>query len=409
VNDISILQIPSIAQAISPETGNNHPGTRKRGKYSKSSLPSLNERKVYRNLRDYDNRPAEVIGMETGFTKKTVLKLLRKLESKEAIAQDPLPNVWIEKLDTIQQTNTTPRKIERPNPQFRKRKLWGAEINLVNDLGVINRIPYYETWANRDREQLIRRYFAIGWNVAPARNKKPIFTKAKWAAKTPRAKLGFLLAHDDLDVGMWITKHLVFDFDDSPEMPDYDTLITKSPHGYHTYFWRTPETKMIYGLPRVGKDISINLQLQGYSPNQIPLYCRANIDTRTFGDFITLPPSHGYEWAKLRSPAHLPHYNPDLLEVWKHRWQWSDLLGQRIRPEGKFELPDVIPEGMRQELLFKLGRSLRAKGESFDAIASEIRLCNQQRCEPPIDDEKELERTINWVWVYRNRRTFKRQ
>jgi hypothetical protein len=206
---------------------------------------------------------------------------------------------------------------------------------------------------------------------------------------------------------MWITKHVIFDFDNTNELPDYDTLITRSPHGYHAYFWRTPETRMIYGLPRVGKNISINMQLQPYSLDQIPNYCKADIDTRAFGDFIMLPPSSGYEWAQLRSPAHLPHDHPELLEVWKHRWEWSDLLKHPIRPEGKFVLPDEIPEGVRQEFLFKYGRSLRVKKKSFDVIANEIRLCNEQRCKPPIDDEGELDRTINWAWVYENRRTFK--
>jgi hypothetical protein len=376
----------------------------KRGPYFKSSLPTLNECKVYRNLRIVDVRSAETIGRETGFTKTTTLKLLAKLESRGAIRQDPLPNVWIDKLDTIQQGKVSPRVIERANPQYRKNKLWGDEIDLVNDLGnIVSRMPRYETWANKNREQLIRHYFAIGLgNVAPARNKKPIFTKAKWVAKTTEERLRDMLAHDDWNVGMWITDHVIFDFDEAPVMPDYDTLMTKSPHGYHAYFWRTPETQMIYGLPRVGKQISLQQDQHHlfYSPDQLPLWCRANIDTRALGDFIMLPPSRGYTWAKLRSPAHLPHYNTELLEVWKHRWQWSDL----IRPEGKFELPDVIPEGIRQEMLFRFGRSLRGKRKSPGVIDRELRLCNQERCKPPID-QKELERTIKWVWEYKDRKS----
>lgn len=393
--------ITQVASSSNVNTNDNKP--KKRGKYFKSGLPSRNECVVYRNLHDNDMRPAAVIAAETGFTKKTVLRLLRKLESREAIAQDPLPNVWIEKLDTIQQANAAPRKIQRPNPQFRKRKLWGDEIDLVNDLrGVVNRTPHYETWADKNREQLIRRYFALGWNVAPARNKKPIFTKAKWAAK--KAKLKFLIDNADLDIGMWIDKHVAFDFDNADVMPDYDTLIARSPHGFHAYFWRTPETEMIYGAARIGKnikqEITDQIPLFGH-----PLYCRADIDTRALGDFITLPPSRGYEWAKLRSPAHLPHYNPELLDVWKHRFGWNEFLSNRR--DGKFELPESIPEGVRQEFLFKLGRSLRAKGKSFDVIASEIRLCNQQRCKPPIDDEKIVARTISHVWVYKNRQSGK--
>lgn len=404
--------VPQVAQKRNNKTSKatTRPTGKERGEYFKSGLPTLNECKVYRNLRIEDIRPAEEIGRATGFSKKTTLTLLAKLEDRGAIRQDPLPNVWVEKLDTIQQAKLSPRMIQRPNPQYRKNKLWGDEIDLENDLRrVVNQIPHYETWASKNREQLIRRYFALDWNVAPARNKKPIFTKSEWAKRSKHQRLKFLLDNSDLDIGMWITKHIIFDFDDTPAMPDYDALITKSPHGYHVYFWRTPETRMIYGLPRVGKDISMNAQLQDqlhlfYSLDQLPLHCRANIDTRALGDFITLPPSRGYTWAKLRSPAHLPHFNIALLEVWKHRWQWSDLLNASIRPEGKFELPDEIPEGIRQETLFRYGRSLRAKRSSFEVIASELRLCNQQRCRPPIDD-RELERTINWVSIYKDRKS----
>src|SRR5215216_705516 len=404
--------VPQVAQTRNNKTRKTttRPTGKQRGKYFKSGLPSLNECKVYRNLRIVDVRAAETIGKETGFTKKATLKLLAKLEDRGAIRQDPLPNVWIEKLDTIQQSKVSPRMIERPNPQYRKNKIWDDEIDLENDLRrVVGRIPHYETWANKNREQLIRRYFCMGWNVAPSRNKKPIFTKAKWAAKTANERLSKMLAHEDWDVGMWITDHVIFDFDDASEMPPYNTLMTRSPHGYHAYFWRTPETRMIYGLPRVGKDISMNVQIQDqfhlfYSLNQLPLHCRANIDTRALGDFITLPPSRGYTWAKLRSPAHLRHDNEDLLEVWKHRWQWSDLLNAPIRPEGKFELPDEIPEGIRQEMLFRYGRSLRGKRKSFEVIACELRLCNEHRCKPPIDD-RELERTIKWVSVYKDRKS----
>ena len=380
---------------------------KKRGPYFKSGLPTPDHCKLYAILEYVDRRPAEVLAVLMARNKKTIQRWLHELEEFGAIAQEPVRNIWIERLDTIQRASRAPRIIERPNPQFRKRKLWGAEIDLANDLrSIVRRSPHYATWANKTREQLIRRYVGIGWNVAPARNKRPIFTKAEWASKTTEQKLRWMLAHKELDVGMWIEDHVVYDFDHTSIMPDYQTLITKSPHGFHCYFWRTPETRAIYGLPRIGKDISVNMQLQGFTPDQIPDYCKADIDTRAFGDFVMLPPSRGYSWANLEAPAHLLHYHPELLEVWKHRWHWSDLLGRPIRPEGKFELPDEIPEGFRQEFLFKYGRSLRAKGKSFEVISNEIRLCNQERCKPPLDDQRELERTINWVMVYKNRRDF---
>jgi hypothetical protein len=50
-----------------------------------------------------------------------------------------------------------------------------------------------------------------------------------------------------------------------------------------------------------------------------------------------------------------------------------------------------IPDGERNDRLFKLGTSLRGKGLSFDEIREALLKVNSLRCRPPLDDE-EVER-----------------
>lgn len=51
-----------------------------------------------------------------------------------------------------------------------------------------------------------------------------------------------------------------------------------------------------------------------------------------------------------------------------------------------FELPEEIPEGTRDETLFRYGCSLRARGLEYEAILLALREVNETRCLPPLDD-----------------------
>ena len=45
-----------------------------------------------------------------------------------------------------------------------------------------------------------------------------------------------------------------------------------------------------------------------------------------------------------------------------------------------------IPEGERNDSLFRNGSALRAKGYSCEEILGSIRIRNQVRCKPPLED-----------------------
>jgi len=62
----------------------------------------------------------------------------------------------------------------------------------------------------------------------------------------------------------------------------------------------------------------------------------------------------------------------------------SSQTSQNIPPTA----PGVVTEGSRNETLFKIGRSYRAKGLDEEAILNGLRLYNQTKCEPPLDDSE---------------------
>jgi hypothetical protein len=82
--------------------------------------------------------------------------------------------------------------------------------------------------------------------------------------------------------------------------------------------------------------------------------------------------------------------------------EFEDLLpGSEDLPvlggHGGFQMPPKVGMGQRNRTLYRLARSLKARGLSASAILAVIRIENQARCEPPLSD-REIERlTVNAV------------
>lgn len=58
-----------------------------------------------------------------------------------------------------------------------------------------------------------------------------------------------------------------------------------------------------------------------------------------------------------------------------------------------FSLPDIIPDGQRNETLFRLASSLQGKGLSEKAIVRAVEAENQEKCDPPLPED-EIERIV---------------
>jgi Bifunctional DNA primase/polymerase, N-terminal/AAA domain/Primase C terminal 1 (PriCT-1) len=110
------------------------------------------------------------------------------------------------------------------------------------------------------------------------------------------------------------------------------------------------------------------------------------IDIKAFGGYLLLPPSlhisnRVYEWElTLR-------INDVGIADWP---QWLiNAISQPTNSQNsgqRFELPDKIRDGTRNEYLFRYARSLHARKSDFDEILDALRPVNQRRCEPPLED-----------------------
>ncbi len=103
------------------------------------------------------------------------------------------------------------------------------------------------------------------------------------------------------------------------------------------------------------------------------------VDLRGDGGFVCAPPGlheNGtrYEWV----------ISPDALEAWRLAPLPSWLLdtASPLTALGG----GIVPEGQRNEWLYRLVRSLRLKALSSEAITAAVRAENSARCRPPLDD-----------------------
>lgn len=69
-------------------------------------------------------------------------------------------------------------------------------------------------------------------------------------------------------------------------------------------------------------------------------------------------------------------------------------------PKIKFELPEVIEEGSRNDTLFKYGVRLKRAGVAKEDIAALLKKTNTSRCNPPMSDNEvsQITRSILSVW-----------
>lgn len=109
------------------------------------------------------------------------------------------------------------------------------------------------------------------------------------------------------------------------------------------------------------------------------------VDVRGDGGYVVLPPSvhpngNRYEWDME------PWEDCEIAEA-------TDVVLSLVRTGGaqerqRFELPDEIPQGKRDETLFRYACSLQAQGLSDEKIMTIVSDANRARCKPPMSDEE---------------------
>lgn len=142
------------------------------------------------------------------------------------------------------------------------------------------------------------------------------------------------------------------------QLPDTWTSLTGGGGVHHVFKYDHPETL------KNGVDI------------------RNGLDIRTTGGYIVLPPSihesgREYAWDEAFTP-----WNTPIAEL-------PDFLRDIIKPKEfrKSEpIAETFGEGERNDKLFRMASSLRAKGLSEDEIYAAVSVANNTRCNPPLED-----------------------
>jgi hypothetical protein len=140
-----------------------------------------------------------------------------------------------------------------------------------------------------------------------------------------------------------------------------DTLIARTGgEGIHMYF----------AYPFNGESIPCSISKIG-----------KGIDVKGDGGYVVAPPSihvSGRRYEFLNA-ATIPQNAPD--------WLLLLIFGQKLKHAFE-KLPDEIPTGKRNEVLFKLASSLRAKGLSEITLLDALKKENELRCKPPLSDQE---------------------
>lgn len=122
------------------------------------------------------------------------------------------------------------------------------------------------------------------------------------------------------------------------------------------------------------------------------------LDIRGDGGYVILAPSRlpdgrSYQWEGSSDPdegatlAPMPNWLLALVAVPSDRPTTTVPAAPQVRPAGD---GPTIPEGGRNDFLFRVGRSLRAKGLSEAAIIGALLAENAARCNPPLPDSEVL-------------------
>ncbi|MBP2642504.1 MAG: hypothetical protein H6Q67_391 [Firmicutes bacterium] len=207
----------------------------------------------------------------------------------------------------------------------------------------------------------------------------------RWLKKWPSANIGIKTGEEsglvvlDVDPKNGGNESLQELIDDYSPLPDTVEVLTGG-GGRHIYF------KYPAGLKINDKNGSI----------------APGLDIKADGGFVVAPPSthpngKQYEWEASSHPESI-----ELAEMPGWLLQLSingNKNKQPDRDEKELNLPEIIPEGQRNDVLFRLASSLRRKGLERETILQMLIPVNENKCCPPLE-MAELEQLVNSAGRY---------
>lgn len=194
-------------------------------------------------------------------------------------------------------------------------------------------------------------------------------TITKWWKKNPNANIG--IACGQISGGL-----LVIDLDERANgVSGFDSL-----HEWESEHGELPETARTI----TGKGGShILYRVDHKENNRVDLL--EGVDVRSDGGYIVAPPSihpngNRYEW----------EFDPEEYDIRDADETVMELLsiGKKKVDVDKFTSPEKIPDGKRNDTIYKVACSLQAKGLGDGAILAACRAENEAKCDPPLTDEE---------------------
>ena len=125
-----------------------------------------------------------------------------------------------------------------------------------------------------------------------------------------------------------------------------------------------------------------------------------SVDIRADGGYVVAPPSvhpngNKYEWEQ--APNEYDLITSEDIDV---EFVFNSILASNLKEKGKvLNLPEEIPEGHRDEMMFKLACKYQSMGMSDSAMLAALQEENKNRCKPPLSD-KEIRRKFEQALKY---------
>ncbi len=230
------------------------------------------------------------------------------------------------------------------------------------------------------------------------KDKKPLTENGFKNASTDPAKIEeWWTIHPDANIGLatgQISGGLV--------AIDMDIDKEKDKDGYHSFTKWCSENFLI--LPDSWLSITgrggYHLFYKALFPVKSRIGWLEDVDIRADGGYVVAPPSihpNGtrYEWEQ--APDEYDLVSTDDIDV---EFIMNSVLVNEKSSNEPLKVPDVIPEGHRDELMFKLACKYQAMGMSDSEMLAALTVANNERCQPPLT-EKEIKKKVEQAQKYK--------
>ena len=229
--------------------------------------------------------------------------------------------------------------------------------------------------------------------VFPLNGKKPLTEHGfKDATTDPNQIRTWWERFPNANIGIATGEVIVIDVDQDPDKGEYGM---ESLHDLERQLGQLPDTwQCLTG----GGGLHIYFKCpDGVQIRNTASKLADDIDIRGAGGYIVAPPSihpethKPYEWELEPEETELA----TLPDTWLKAIQGTNRTGE----DSKYTEPETVPEGQRNEQLFKYGASLRARNISAIKMYRQMQDFNDRKCIPPVDD-KELDIIYDSVMRY---------